>query len=991
MRKLLSRTQYNQWLNKGIKLSSRLYLFGFKGAGKSTFTRQWLQDNKYDFKWYSLSNRSTLQASLGLVQNTPIEVVLNDSNFFKASFVVWDDFHFLAQSLRTQILDSLAFATQTCHIFLSEEKLENYPEIPQLVIEGFNQTELHEYLQQLEVAHSQSDLQKLQQSTGGLPLLVNLWVQSPQKQDTSFLIGNTISQQALELLCSLSFFSQPLDSQLYQSQQTQLNELESKLLIEWQGQKIVVPPIVRTTALERLTPSEYQAGAQHALQFLHTHHLQDFWQEFTLSLKAKDLVNLKRLADQLPYSTLEQMSSSVLSELLQDLDMVMSESSEAPLKRLKIQLLILLGQRDKALDYAKWLLKNQNNYEDVANQWMLFDAIHWIHRAGIQFATAEPLSQLINRSQRPLLYFFKLEQALPYVYSEPKRALETLQRLYKELNNQESELEKQLYAQVCFQLGVVNNQMQDYGKALHFFDLAQKTYLGLGRYYHSAFSQFNKTWIYFFTQDQQQFAENFQALSEAVERWGYRLLNVGLKWLAAESHYQNLQSQKAFKFLQEADGLIGRHMPIKTRLDLFISKCRVLLDLGLEAQALQTYQDGKIEFADLQDSRLTQLALELNYLHLSVDEIHDSWLENGGNDSDETLIYLMILKGVHNESWPSSLSKTKRGQLYLLLDAVFKNKLNRNELRTSLQQLLLLLKDSDLYRYRIAANLALYTLAPNQAELAKAEQDLQTMAAQSQVNQDNNLAESQVLHFWLQKIKNDQEPLEHWAQQNFNSPTQLQWLRWIQLGGASQATYRMFTRDGHQDIAKLPEKFAEDGIVLVEDRGLVILKKKKITDFHRKPKLRQILALLMEVFPGSLSKANLAFALWGEEYAPQIHDSRVYTSIQRLRVLLKTDVIETWQDGYRWKPDVNFYYFRSLQNQDLGSHRVKTLILEALKKSANLKQPSLNRAALVEASGSSDATVKRVLSKLIEEGLVTRSGRGPAVQYSLRISAQNKV
>ena len=174
-----------------------------------------------------------------------------------------------------------------------------------------------------------------------------------------------------------------------------------------------------------------------------------------------------------------------------------------------------------------------------------------------------------------------------------------------------------------------------------------------------------------------------------------------------------------------------------------------------------------------------------------------------------------------------------------------------------------------------------------------------------------------------------------------------------------------------------------NGLVLIEHQGLIYYKQKKKDDFYKKPILRQILALILKIYPESMSKNILASTVWGEEYSPLIHDSRIYTSIQRIRDLLSSTAIENWNNGYRWSSREDFFYYVRDELQNVGQHKLKYLIIETLHKCKKNGKGSIGRKELVESLGSSDATIKRFLYELMSEGKIRRSGAGSSVYYEI--------
>jgi len=106
--------------------------------------------------------------------------------------------------------------------------------------------------------------------------------------------------------------------------------------------------------------------------------------------------------------------------------------------------------------------------------------------------------------------------------------------------------------------------------------------------------------------------------------------------------------------------------------------------------------------------------------------------------------------------------------------------------------------------------------------------------------------------------------------------------------------------------------------------------------------------------------------------------------VQRLRHLLnQSDVIQSWQNGYRWNQKYNYKLIRKRVSESSLNSRIQVLILRALSQKLNKPMRWLSRSQLVHLIDSSDATVKRELSRLLAREKIQKRGRGRAVQYSL--------
>lgn len=109
--------------------------------------------------------------------------------------------------------------------------------------------------------------------------------------------------------------------------------------------------------------------------------------------------------------------------------------------------------------------------------------------------------------------------------------------------------------------------------------------------------------------------------------------------------------------------------------------------------------------------------------------------------------------------------------------------------------------------------------------------------------------------------------------------------------------------------AKTQEKTASTKLVFDRERKRVIEEKMGEVHFERRFVLLEILYLLARE-PGRIfTKEELVKEIWNESYNPIIHDSKVYTSISRLRKLMEPDFkhpryILNERDGYSFNPTI---------------------------------------------------------------------------------------
>jgi DNA-binding winged helix-turn-helix (wHTH) protein len=170
-------------------------------------------------------------------------------------------------------------------------------------------------------------------------------------------------------------------------------------------------------------------------------------------------------------------------------------------------------------------------------------------------------------------------------------------------------------------------------------------------------------------------------------------------------------------------------------------------------------------------------------------------------------------------------------------------------------------------------------------------------------------------------------------------------------------------------------------LALVDFESRVLIKGKEARDFKTKRTLFKALRLLIEAFPKEVSKEALVRGLWGEEYDPLSHDSRIYASIQRLRESVRKTWIETGESGYRLAKSVTFVFVVSHAPEDDDYHWLEQRILRIFR---DLKgSRAMKRSELTALLQTSDASLKRALLQLTQSGHIEKVGSGPQTQYRL--------
>ncbi|HWU44713.1 MAG TPA: hypothetical protein VN132_14775, partial [Bdellovibrio sp.] len=390
-----------------------------------------------------------------------------------------------------------------------------------------------------------------------------------------------------------------------------------------------------------------------------------------------------------------------------------------------------------------------------------------------------------------------------------------------------------------------------------------------------------------------------------------------------------LESSLALDKIIESSSKLERSTPLQAKVDILSTKARILNDLGFSARAQDVITEMKSFYEKEPPARLLSLELEMGFRHLPLEDFREEWGRLGRSEDEDVFKVYLLQRGMKPELTDSLLERTPRGALALKTFAVFESQKGKDKdiLWRAVADLEALLKKvSEPRMEKIALHCYQAQLHPQEVQtlLEKAELELARWGSDTQGKW--------LFELWIKSLRGN---VNLFSAENFRKidiSLRERWETWFKTTEKKQGRYVLKTIDGSSSVDKAPSQGHARAVTLIEDLGKVFLNGSLVEDFNRKSVLRQMLALFLEVFPDKLSKANLASALWGEIYSPQIHDARIYTSIQRLRALIDDSAIENWDGGYRWSPGCAFYFYRSQVEEKLGSHRVKTLILESLRK-----------------------------------------------------------
>ncbi|MBN8553872.1 MAG: winged helix-turn-helix domain-containing protein [Deltaproteobacteria bacterium] len=143
--------------------------------------------------------------------------------------------------------------------------------------------------------------------------------------------------------------------------------------------------------------------------------------------------------------------------------------------------------------------------------------------------------------------------------------------------------------------------------------------------------------------------------------------------------------------------------------------------------------------------------------------------------------------------------------------------------------------------------------------------------------------------------------------------------------------------------------------------------------------LTHLLRFLLERAGEKFSKEDLTVLVWHETYNPLVHDSRIYTSIKRIREILKETKLEEMiqEDGGKYFVSHSLKYaILSLKNSADDLSERERWILEFLKNNEFIDRNSIQNLLKI-----SSTSAKQELKSLLDRGLIKITGKGKSTKY----------
>jgi tetratricopeptide (TPR) repeat protein len=943
---------------------------GLLGTGKTSLVRHYLAKEKKKAKWYTCVRILNITTILG-AKSASLEAALEEASLTWSQYevIVWDDLHLLKPEVRYLIIQFIkGIESSTQHILISEENLslELGFEVPAFTLSGFTQQEVEEFL---EKNHSKLEASTVFKKTGGLPLLLQMSLQVGQTLFDPQIWVQNVSTDAQNGLRLLSLLPEGLESSVCEkivASPDAWDELKRKNMVSSIDSNYVLHAALQPV-LEKWSQSD--AAKKQAAELLRENLNLNDLTNFRLALATDKPQEFENLIMKITNSELESLSSTALAHyqsiIIKSLQRVESPELLYRLKRLELASYIYLGERKLALKMIQQNLTPEF-FDQLTEEktWFGYEAIYWLMRSGQTEVAALPVSLLINRAKTPVRELLTIEQALPFVATDYAQAIQILNRSLGVLKNiQTPHIQQNALAQAYYQLAISYYGLKDFENSRKYYIESQKQYQAIKKPYFSAFCSLNLGWIYYYSRRWDDFLQELTELKAITKQFGYQYLAIGVHLFEALAAFEEGRESESIRLVSLAESQ-ARRMQIKRAWeDCAFLKAKILLSSGQLERATQIL--GELKSTNLiTQNASTYIHLLEKYEYLTLDELLDAFPQTDKVD-DPFWKSTLLTKGYDLKNWKPVTPREQLLDAELSLSKAQKAQ-DENLFKHSLMKIEHWLNRFPEPKFE---RIALYCAKAQQESQAEARQHWIEMAELEWERWNATTGSKNSLRQWIDSLKKNRTP-----------PAQFKWKNWIFQKEEISTDYQIITHQNKFTSSEKPSP-SKTGASVDETAGEVFFKGKKITEFSKKPVLRQILIKLLESHPSSLSKAALSAAVWGESYSPQVHDSRIYTSVQRIRDLINDDCIENWEQGYRWNPKIAFQLVKTPFVKNRTEDRIQNLILDSLRKRSKMGDGWMKKSELAEVIETTDSTLKRALAALLDEALIIREGQGPAVKY----------
>ncbi len=1004
-------------LFKAKLLGASAFVSGLKGVGKTGLVKQFEKENSYKFLYLNFDQKQSLSQilsfELGLLgydlPSTPtdellLKLLIDTSKKYDA--IVFENIDMLASSYQSLLINFFnKHASDVLTIYISRTLIDDSIfdlEYVNIKLSNLSKEEVQGLIDQSLLDLSDINIDHLYQATKGNPLLVNLYILSDG--DISNYWNKElkkVSGTQLDGLIYLSLFNRPIPSTwlkdidqdigLFKSLENSLlinslyaeNEMLESLIDFDILQKIVSTQkidTVRQKLVQRLIKDEYSKMEciYHILQFEDISLTRELIKDIRLYLMPNlDSYHKKFIAD------LAFQCEGFLEKKGHD------EYSQTIITRVLVNSLFLLGKRVDSLTYFEAYMHRFSDHRKykIQAKLLMLEYTQQLNRFGKYEKAKEVTSSFITKDISTLNILFRVELLTSMMDSELELAHLSFNKLITEVSSfcEDSKEYDIALSQLYFQFARCLYALDKLNESYEYFKKSVTLFDSLSRPYFSLVAKLNISWIevkkvgYSINPE---FIEN--SLIKA-NNYRFDYISAGFSLLLAKLSRHRLEFDKSGQYIKQCIKALGDNPPFAPYQDVILEKIRILIHSGKRSLALHEFQlfckyatDRNYEFRDSKDYKI--IKIELDCFGLTHNEEFSRWQEITIDpyEEDHKSLHLSYIGLGH--SYQEDLELSDLQKICLYTGKMYKG-----------------LKENDLS----CVKNALIHIS-KLCELSNIQSEYQCFSYLcSLFLRSSNVTDESLYTDFLEVIKNislDSEIKDAVSATVYNF-IKLNGYSWNNVARRDINRYQLFhkvftdTKNAKYtkislDEQSLVEDYSIDksvDFVFIEERGELYHRGELLKSFTRRKKLRDLLAGFFNVQRSILSKNEIVPIVWGEVYDPLTHDSRVYTSIQRLKDLINiNDILLKDDHGYVWNPKYSFNYFKTRHlKKHLSLNRNQVLILEVFKSFKKNNKDHLSRKTLVLASGLSESQVKRELNELLEMGLLSKSGLGRSVKYTL--------
>lgn len=1020
MKKLIGRKDDLKKLKQGYLLGANVFIHGPKGTGKTSLVSTFESGEDKTLFWIVADEKRSIDevivTEIEIYQDKKVEYRSFESlirqlkiHLKKFDSIVWDNFHLIPEVYQSLILEMISSPSEkNHHIIISASNFKNeieYSDLKTIHLSNFSHDEMVLFFKEFECDYDESSLYDIYNKTSGNPYLLNLFILSDGDISSHWKKQYRIlNEQEKRFVRFLSLLNRPLkidqvDADLLNN--VSLKSLTSSMLVNKLNGEDEVEVRLRKHDLivddKEITENKlWNSSRLDIINFLDKFEDNQFEKLYHL-LFTDRVYDVRDLAIEVTRDSLHKLEFkninfvNKLSEMCESflISHPLEEITQTTMSRILARCLFLLGKRSKAIGLMKTYrdrFQNLNSYKIQAKLLML-EYAQQLNRYGKYEESLSVVKDFALKTEGSLNAMFQIEQCTALINIQTDQALHLFKKLLSsiEVIDDDSHEYRLAKGELYFQFARCYYNLDKMDESKDMFEKAILQFQTLTKPYFLLVCKLNLGWIYLKKQEYE--STNIvieDALSQSVS-FGFNYVSAGLNLVAAKVARHHLEFEESLKKVNLAAHLIGEDAPFEPKKDIMMERVRVLLHLGRRSEA-STYLEKLCESKNSNDFKKSidykKILFETSIYNLDLVKEVDGWLSFKYDEYEESHRDLYLLQLNQIEDDVDVTPKSKLQKMMFLLGEAHQCLLKKDtgSLWGHMQKLIPMF-DFNHDKNEYAAYVKLLLVLSDSAldvdlrdqRLNELKEDIKSFNVDEEIKEvitttiNNIIAPNSSL--WKKCTKRD---------------TYRYQLIVEAFTDHSLAKYQCITNDDQYFCNEYIIDKSVD-FIFVEELGELYFRGKLITDFIKRKKLRLLLSAFLSVRNKILGRIEIVPIVWGEVYDPLIHDSRVYTSIQRLKsVIGKNDILMNHEGGYSWNPKYSYKLFkkRTLSTKEANT-RNETLLYEVFKSFSRKNDPFLSRKTLVQATGLSESQVKRELSSLLEKGLIRKTGSGRSVRYTL--------